>query len=1341
MFWTVVIGVILLFFLLELLRPKSSNRFKPGRFYYTKKWIFRILLVINSHKKTKISDGNTSERKNRGYGRTITDISSLDFCQPLESHPDAIDTVYFNGFDENGTSLALRLARKQNREGELWLMLDIPGVGFFQHPIMPDAGISNMPNCGFTGLGVKCQVIEPLRSWKVTYNGLLRKGLCNDVHHKPGQYVTVKMTFKWECFNDPFNFDIDLDKNLLADAIAREKWTKDFWAKLRGKHQTHYEQCGELTGQIEIDGHDVRNVNLKSFRDHTFGVRNWELFYRYAIHFIWIEEIGVMAMVAVLWMPDYISLLKTGYLAFACGETYPVTDIDLDIEDITKDKIPPEKYSFTFKAAYEEYKVDLVSIVTPEVYHYRNRTSRILERFCTYTVNGRKARGLTEYHYRNYEGPSMITKVPVQIPLLTEPDVNKDKQGQLTLTFQDEYCKSSLLTGGKGSQLAFLTSIHKQIDAHIPRGFCLTLAAFEQQLQENSELGTSIKKILSAIRNEELQSLPGLCSDAVELLASCKINQPIKFQLTNTFKSVFGESCNHVRLAVRSSAAGEDGGEASSAGQMETYLGVKGLDSLLEAVRKCWASAYTYQAVEYRRQQGQPVQTSMAVVIQEMVASDVSGVLFTNDPVTGNPNKMVLDASFGLGEAVVSGKANPDTIIIQRMFDNRLKILTKRLGEKNVEIRMSDKGGVKSVETDMGSTSLCCLEDEQIIQLCQLAIKVETYFGSPRDIEWAIYEDEIYLLQARPITTTGQDTDFDLIHEFDTPQPTGQERLTLGNIGEMMPGIVTPLTGSLFGRAVDRATSVVGIDFGGGTVIKNALKSISVSCGRLFINLTWIGQVYGNSLLHKKSALEMNLLGQVLDDHKESMIKTYGREVKNFFARCYIVYNFFSVSNKKIKIADSWPEKLKTYTVGADCDTADNLYQAIDRQLPDYYEIWETTIHKSARSGTYGGIIMGIISGGKDEWTTENYSDVALLLSQCNNVYSAEVPKAMKEIARMMIKLGKEKEFLEKSDDESVLYLSSNECPTEIQCLYKDFMARHGHRCIREAEFTEKSWRVEPQKLTKVIKSILKSHAYEETKTDLPTLEEAISQLKSPVSAFGKFLLRKWLVKKARDAVGQREFGKSVAVEVSDRFKQAYQRLADLLFLEGKLPERELLYYLTHYEIGHLVKAHSTLLVTKAVRRRKIAPIQADLEFSFVSIGKPLPILKKQAEENRRTTFTLTGMPVSVGEVKGQARVVKSLDDAAQIMKGDILIVCYTDVGWSPYFPLISGLVTEMGGLVSHGAVVAREYGLPCVVNVSDATTRFRSGDFIHLDGTNGCVHRLEDTITTEDKTNTEGTT
>ncbi|XP_052245501.1 putative phosphoenolpyruvate synthase isoform X2 [Dreissena polymorpha] len=1340
MWLAVCIGGLLLYFLWELLRSSGGDVSKPGRFFYTKKWMLRLLLLLNGYRKS--DSGQKSSRKERGYGISIRDPLVLEVCQPLEDHTMAIDSTYFNGFAEDGTSLALRIARKHNREGEVWVMLDVPGIGYLQHPLHPDTGVYNMPDGAYRSGGCEFKVIEPMRSWRVVYNGLLRQGLHNDPQaEKTGRLVTVKLALRWECSGDPFNFDIDIDKSLLAEAVAKETWTRKFWQKLRGNHQTHYEQCGELMGTLEVEGYEARHLVLKSFRDHTFGVRNWEMFERYAIHFIWIEEVGVMAMVACLWMPGYITHLQAGYLMYSNGVTYPVTSVTLDLDTLTRDHTPPDRYSFTFCAAGEHYHVYSVATVTPEVYHYRSRGSRILERMCTYRVNGKTARGLAEFHYRNPSGPAIADREPVTLPLLREPVDLGVSKGQITLQFTDPVCQSSGVVGGKGAQLALLTQIQSQVGATVPKGFCLTLDAFELQLVEYPEIVESLEHIVESIRQEKLDVLQTLCSEAVELLASCKVCQPIETKLISQLQATFGDKYQHVRLAIRSSAAGEDGGESSSAGQMETFLGVVSHDNVLEAVRKCWSSAYTYQAVEYRRQHGQPVRTSVGVVVQEMVRSEVAGVIFTNDPRTGNSGRMVLDASFGLGEAVVSGKTTPDSFILQRYHDNSVEILERHLGNKTVEIAMAvilDDGGV--TEKQRAPAKECCLHDNQVVTLATLAIKIEDYFGSPRDIEWAmagenIYllqvcewamaGENIYLLQARPVTTSDQETDDDIIHEFDSPVMTPHDRVTIGNIGEMMPGCVTPLTGSVFGRAVDYATSVVGADFGGGNVSRFASKSTICNSGRLFINLTHVAQNYQKSLLYQKEALELNLVGAVLADHTQDMIDSSCQHRASFLTKLYNVARFFIVNNRKVKVADGWQERLKTYQVGRDCERSADLYDAICRQLPDYYQVWETSVHKSSKSGSYGGVVMGIIAGGKNDWSTENCSDLALLLSQCHNVYSADVPLALKDIAKCIVEKQLSEEFMNKTDKDSVAWMGSPQCPALLSEKYRSFLCRHGHRCVREAEFVEKSWRAEPEKLIRVIKALIRSEAFTDSQSPVPSLDSCMAQLQSSVSWLGRFLLRHWLVQKARDAVGNRELGKSIAVEAADRFKQAYWRLADMLFLEGRLPERELMFYLTHREIGELIQTRSARLVTKAVRRRRLQPVQSELEFPRISVGRPVPIERKSLEQ-RQATFTLKGMPVSRGCVQGTARVIRSLTEADQIQKGDILIVSYTDVGWTPYFPLIAGLVTELGGLVSHGAVVAREYGLPCVVNVPNATIHLLTGDMVRLDGTKGTVDRLE---------------
>merc|ERR1712150_17598 len=220
----------------------------------------------------------------------------------------------------------------------------------------------------------------------------------------------------------------------------------------------------------------------------------------------------------------------------------------------------------------------------------------------------------------------------------------------------------------------------------------------------------------------------------------------------------------------------------------------------------------------------------------------------------------------------------------------------------------------------------------------------------------------------------------------------------------------------------------------------------------------------------------------------------------------------------------------------------------------------------------------------------------------------------------------------------------------------------------------------------------------------------------------------KRVLPKARQAVCRREWGKSLSIQMVEVFKLAYWKLAKMMVEEGRMPDEDLLFFFTHEEIGKLITDRSGRLIAKAQKRRRVLPKQNSLTYHRINRGIPKPVEETADEEDYViTSLKLKGMPVSCGVVKGVARVVTSLAEANSIQQGEILIVHYTDVGWSPYFPLISGLVTEIGGLLSHGAVVAREYGLPCVVNMHKATSLFQSGNHVLLNGTRGTLEKLEE--------------
>jgi pyruvate,water dikinase len=365
---------------------------------------------------------------------------------------------------------------------------------------------------------------------------------------------------------------------------------------------------------------------------------------------------------------------------------------------------------------------------------------------------------------------------------------------------------------------------------------------------------------------------------------------------------------------------------------------------------------------------------------------------------------------------------------------------------------------------------------------------------------------------------------------------------------------------------------------------------------------------------------------------------------------------------------------------------------------------------------------MTIMTKMKPEWKSEHYSDIALLLSNCEEVESADVPTALQKLAKMLADSSSKDTFAQLPVEEAVTWLKSSDSGPSGKA-FADFLSHHGHRCVRESELRESSWQTEPAKIVGVLQVMVRTS--QRTKQQPDRLSN-VSDIKTDLNLISRLMLQ-WLLPKARRAVGNRERTKSQCAKWYEIVRQAYRKLAALMVNEGFLPDTDLIYFLTLREIRQVLETRSGRLITRAQRRRQLYPKQMAAKFPRIFRGHPKPIedYEEDGSNDHNSSLKLTGLPVSHGEVRGKARVVTSLEEAHEIQNGDILIVPYTDVGWSPYFPMISGLVTEIGGLVSHGAVIAREYGVPCVVRIPRATVLFKTGDLVLLNGTLGTVEKL----------------
>lgn len=377
-------------------------------------------------------------------------------------------------------------------------------------------------------------------------------------------------------------------------------------------------------------------------------------------------------------------------------------------------------------------------------------------------------------------------------------------------------------------------------------------------------------------------------------------------------------------------------------------------------------------------------------------------------------------------------------------------------------------------------------------------------------------------------------------------------------------------------------------------------------------------------------------------------------------------------------------------------------------------------------------IALQMLAENNTELSEDNRTDIALLLSSCTGVESADVPTALKALARVIAENEEVDDFLGMTGDEAQVWLESD--PGLVGTAFRAFLARHGHRCIKELDLHSVSWGMDPHTLVQTLQVMVRHPSSYTSVKKVTSIDQALDSIRSQVTPKTKRSL-KFVLPMCREAVVNREATKSQIVKILDGFRKAYRNLGQLMVSEARLPDADLIFYLKHSEIGELIRTRSPSLIAKAVRRKRLdAQIEAT-KFPEISVGLPRPISASESfvVPSDGSELVLQGTPVCQGMVTAPARIITDLKDAPTIQNGDILVTHSTDVGWTPYFPLLSGVVTEIGGLVSHGAVVAREYGLPCAVGIAAATSILRSGDTIILNATKGTVTRVESKATSGD--------
>jgi len=886
------------------------------------------------------------------------------------------------------------------------------------------------------------------------------------------------------------------------------------------------------------------------------------------------------------------------------------------------------------------------------------------------------------------------------------------------LSFQEIDKTKFAMVGGKGANLEELSRID---GLQVPEGFCITTTVYKK-LIGNSEQFVSLLDHLSILEADNRKAISETSAKIRKLIEEISIPNAIENEITRQLEKL-GKTQAY---AVRSSATAEDLPTASFAGQQDTYLNIIGKEAILKHISKCWASLYTDRAVTYRLQNGfDHKKVYLAVVIQKMIFPDAAGTMFTADPITGNRKILSIDASFGLGEALVSGIVNADNYKVREG-----NMIGKKISTKKLAVFASKNGGTREQEIEPERQNAQSLPDERILELEHLGRKIEAHFGSPQDIEWCLAGDTFYIVQSRPITTLYP------IPEVNDGENTGPHVYISVGHQQMMTDAMKPLGLSFF-----LLTTRALMRIAGGRLFVDVTPMLSSPAGRdTLINVLGksdpIIQDALTTLIEREDFIKL-----LPDDKKDS---NPGKSNKAVLPPNYQALNDYGD-----------PEQIVSDLIGSSQKSIEALKQNIrtksgtdlfDFILEDIQQLKQT----NADQQSFGAIMTGMnaaswINEKMYEWLGEKNAADTLAQSAPNNITSemglalldvADVIRPYPEVVDFFKQMNGERlkgerrtGFHYKPDHFLQQLLRFNGGKESFDAI-SAFLDKYGMRCAGEIDITKTRWSENPAALVPVILGNIKNSEPNESgrkfekgrQEALKKERDLLDRLRQLTDGEQKASETKRMINLVRNLAGYREYPKYGIVNRYFAYKLALLKEAELLVQAGVIPEKEAIYYLDFEELREVVRTNKVdqELIQKRKEdyknNKKLTPPRV-----MTSDGE---IITGSYKRENLPVNAIIGLPVSSGIIEGRARVILNME-TADLEDGDILVTKFTDPSWTPLFVSIKGLVTEVGGLMTHGAVIAREYGLAAVVGVENATRLIKDGERIRVNGTDGWVEVL----------------
>lgn len=864
--------------------------------------------------------------------------------------------------------------------------------------------------------------------------------------------------------------------------------------------------------------------------------------------------------------------------------------------------------------------------------------------------------------------------------------------GRYALGFHELDRTQVAVAGGKGAHLGELARIEGLL---VPAGFCVTTDAFQRIMAETPSIGDQLDR-LSSLKLDDRETISALSAEIRRTLEELAMPDDLVAAITGMLIQL-GE---HAAYAVRSSATAEDLPTSSFAGQHDTYLNVVGRAAVLRHISRCWASLFAERSVTYRLRNGLDHHSvQMAVVVQQMVFPRAAGILFTADPVTGNRKVATVEATIGLGEALVSGLVNADAYQLQ---DGR--VIAKTVGVKRIASAPIPKGGTREEAIEPERQQQPTLTDAQAVRLAQLGRRIEAHFGQPQDIEWCLSDDGFHIVQSRPITTL-----------FPIPAaPDGENRVYI-SVGhqQMMTDPIRPLGLSFWQLTTARPMSEAG-----GRLFVDVTQALASPASRasLMDMLTKSDPLVGDAL---QTILERGSFIRVLPDDGSAWAPPGSGTPAPIESDPAIVSELISRDQASIAAVHR--------TIQSKSGLA-----LLDFILADIQELKRMLFNPRSLQVIMAGMEAAWwLNAQLGTWLGEKNVADTLTRSVPHNVTS-EMGLALLDVADVIRPYPDVVAFLRGVEDEGFLdALPALPGGQESHEAIRAWLDRYGMRCAGEIDITRPRWSERPSMLVPILLGHIENlepgagaRRFEEGRQAAWKKEqELLERLRSLPDGEWRSAETKRMIDRVRTFAGYREYPKYGWISRYFVYKRALSKEAERLVRAHVLREEDDMFYLTFQELHDVVRTNQ--VDDQLIRQRKDA-------FASYHALTPPRVLTSDGEcvagayrRDHVPEGALVGLAVSAGTIEGRARVIMDMAEA-DLDDGDILVTAFTDPSWTPLFVAIKGLVTEVGGLMTHGAVIAREYGLPAVVGVEHATRLIQDGQRIRVHGTDGYVEILD---------------